>query len=249
MKRDESSTPAPPPTPEPTLARDTPEVEALLRHYRSRAHARRQRRRRRMLLAGGGLLGSGVLILATLSVLPRARDSRGTPLPAPATSPGPPPRAAPDVSSQSAAPLATAEPTTPAVTKRTTAPPSPPLSPPSPHVSPERSTLPTVVVRPQPSERLTVLRPGDPKERVFDLFASTVERQKDTLVRIDGMRLRARGRSLDHPQVEVADVSIAEKSGARRYWFLFGEGQLIAWGPPDDWRGTVARLQVEIEYR
>jgi hypothetical protein len=243
MKRDETSAPAPLPAPEPTPDRETPEVEALLRHYRSRAHARRQRRRRRMLVAGGALLGGGVLVVTVLSVLPRVRDGRVTPrLSAPAPSPGPPPRAAPDVSSRSAAPLATAESPTPTAAKRITAP-QPPAT------SPERSTPSRVTLRPQPRERLTTIRPGDLKERVFDLFASTVERQQDALVRVDGMRLRARGRSPDHPQVEVADVEIAENGGAQRYWFLFAEGHLIAWGPPDQWRATAARFQLDIEYR
>jgi len=63
------------------------------------------------------------------------------------------------------------------------------------------------------------------------------------------MRLRATGRSPDHPQLEVADVSIAETGAARTYWFLFGEGRLIAWGRPDEWRATAGRLQLDIEYR
>jgi hypothetical protein len=243
MKREESPAPAPLPAAEPTLARETPEVEALLRHYRSRAHARRQRRRRRMLLAGAGSLAGGVLLVGALTVLSRARDGRVTPPSAPA---GPPPRAAPDATSQSAPPLAVPESTTPGAAKRISTPPAPARSP---AISSERSTPPTVIVRPQPSERLTAIRPGDAKERVFDLFGSTIEREKDTLVRIDGMRLRATGRSPDHPQLEVADVEIAENGGARRYWFLFGEGRLIAWGRPEEWRATAARLQLEVEYR
>src|SRR5262245_43402133 len=97
MNREESSPPDPPPEPEATLARETPEVEALLRHYRSRARARRLRHRRHLLLAGGGLLGAGVVVLAMLGGLPRARDRSTTPPSAPATAPGPPRRAAADV--------------------------------------------------------------------------------------------------------------------------------------------------------
>jgi hypothetical protein len=87
------------------------------------------------------------------------------------------------------------------------------------------------------------------KERVFDLFAGTVKRQDGTLVRIDGIRLRAKGRSPDHPQVEVAEVEVAENGRAQRYWFLFGEGTLMAWGRPDEWPVTATRYQLEIDYR
>jgi len=87
------------------------------------------------------------------------------------------------------------------------------------------------------------------KERVFDLFAGTVKRQDGTLVRIDGIRLRAKGRSPDHPRMEVADVEVAEHGRAQRYWFLFGEGALMAWGRPDEWPMTATRYQLEIDYR
>ena len=106
-----------------------------------------------------------------------------------------------------------------------------------------------MTVRPQPRERLTAIRTGDPKEQVFELFGSTVQRQKETLIRIDGMRLRARGQSPGHPKLEVADVDVAESGRSQKYWFLFGEGHLIAWGRPDEWPGTAARLKLEIDYQ
>jgi hypothetical protein len=239
MKPEEFSGPAPTTAAEPSVASEPPEVEALLRHYRARARARRQRRRH-MLIAT--LLGGGVLVIAVLSVLPRVRNGRVVmPLPAPATSVGPPSRAAPEPSPQFADPLAP-EPKTLAVAKVIAAP-RPPAT------SAEVSTPLTVIVRPQPSERLTVVRTGDAKERVFELFASTVQRQKDTLVRIDGIRLRARGQSPDHPKLEVADVEVAENGRAQKYWFLFGEGSLLAWGRPTEWPVTAARFKLEIEYR
>jgi hypothetical protein len=106
-----------------------------------------------------------------------------------------------------------------------------------------------VSVRLQPRERLAVVRAGDMKERVFDLFGGTVQQQDGVLVRIDGMRLRAKGRSPNHPQMEVADVEVAENGRAQRYWFLFGEGTLMAWGRSDDWPATVKRYQLDISYR
>src|SRR6202008_4246974 len=119
----------------------------------------------------------------------------------------------------------------PVATKVSTPPRTPATSPEAPRPS-------TVSVRHHPRERLAAIHAGDMKERVFDLFGSTVERQDGTLARIDGMRLRAKGRSPDHPQVEVADVEVAENGRAQRYWFLFGEGALLAWGRPDEWPGA-----------
>src|SRR5262245_44145938 len=239
MKREESSPPAPTTAPEPSVASEPPEVEALLRHYRARARARRQRRRHMLIAA---LLGGGILVIAVLSLLPRVRNGRVVmPLPSPVTSAGPPSRAAPEPSPQFADPLAP-EPKTFAVAKVITAP-----RPPAP--SPEVSTPLTVVVRPQPSARLNVIRTGDTKERVFELFASTVQRQKETLVRIDGIRLRARGQSPDHPKLEVADVEVAENGRDQKYWFLIGEASLLAWGRPAEWPVAAERLKLEIEYR
>ena len=64
------------------------------------------------------------------------------------------------------------------------------------------------------------------------------------------MRLRASGRSAQHAQVEVAEVRITDAAAAGSlYWFLFGDGRLIAWGRAKDWPVAVARYQVEIEYQ
>src|SRR6185503_220164 len=61
----------------------------------------------------------------------------------------------------------------------------------------------------QPLAGLTAVRRGDTKERVFETFATVVERRNRTLVRIEGIRLRARGRSPHHDMIEVADVRVA----------------------------------------
>ena len=96
----------------------------------------------------------------------------------------------------------------------------------------------------QPRERLTTVRLGDAKETVFELFATRVERRNGWVVRIEGMRLRARGRSPHHAHVEVAEVKIA----GNPYWFLFGDGRLIAWGRPEEWLRAAGRYQVDIAY-
>jgi hypothetical protein len=239
MIPDETS--ASPTPPEPIPAPETPQVEALLRHYRSRAQARRQRRLRRWLIAGGGLLGGGALVIGVLSVVPRAREETVAPPPDSAPPAGPPSRAAPEGPA----------PERPAPEARAPAPATTKVSPPPrlPATSPEAPPPSPVTMRYQPPDRLTAVRTGDTKERVFDLFGSTVEREGATLVRIDGMRLRAKGRSPDHPQVEVADVEVAEGGQGQRYWFLFGEGYLLAWGRPDEWSVAAARYQLEVDYR
>lgn len=242
MKPDEPSGSSPA---EPMPAPGTPSVEELVQNYRSRAQARRRRRRRRVLIIGSGLLGGGALITAVLGVFPRARYGHVAPPPGPAASAGPPPRAALENQARSSAPLTAPESRAPIETVETKVS-TPPRSPAAPPEGPRPST---VSVRHQPRERLAAIHAGDMKERVFDLFGSTVERQDGTLVRIDGMRLRARGRSPDHPQVEVADVEVAENGRAQRYWFLFGEGTLMAWGRLHEWPVTATRYQLEIDYR
>jgi hypothetical protein len=102
----------------------------------------------------------------------------------------------------------------------------------------------------QPRERLASVHAGDPKEAVFELFGTAFERRSGSLVRIEGMRLRASGRSSQHAQVEVAEVRINDTAAAGNlYWFLFGDGHLIAWGRAEDWPVATARYQVEIEYQ
>jgi hypothetical protein len=100
----------------------------------------------------------------------------------------------------------------------------------------------------QPHERLGALNRGDPKERVFDLFGTTVRRQGGAVVQMEGMRLRARGRSPNYAQVEVADVKLADGGEGGLYWFLFGDGRLLAWGRPGEWPAAVTRHQLEIDY-
>jgi hypothetical protein len=222
---------------------EEPEVLALLQHQRWRERARRQRQRRHALIAVGGLLGGCAVLVAALRILPQAPRKEASPmasaggevasrlrLPAPAPS------------KSSSSPPAAAEPTASAA-KDVASPPNPP----APAPSTSRPT--TVTLRYYPRERLATVRPGEAKERVFDLFGSTVERRNGTLVQIEGMRLRASGRSAEHRQVEVADVEVADTGAGTRYWFLFGDGRLVAWGRAEEWPAIVARYQLEIDYR
>ena len=100
-----------------------------------------------------------------------------------------------------------------------------------------------------PRGRLTTIRAGDAKEAVFELFGTAIEDRNGSLVRIEGMRLRATGRSPHHARVEVAEVRIGDTAAGSLYWFLFGDGRLVAWGRPEEWAAAAGRYQVEIDYR
>jgi hypothetical protein len=127
----------------------------------------------------------------------------------------------------------------------------PDASPPA--VTPPTATAPAPRVTDvsyQPSERLESVHAGDAKETVFELFGTRVERRSGSLVQVEGMRLRASGRSAQHAQVEVAEVRITDAvATGSLYWFLFGDGRLIAWGRAKEWPVAAARYQVEIEYQ
>ena len=101
----------------------------------------------------------------------------------------------------------------------------------------------------QPRERLATVSPGDTKDRVFDRFATTFEQRNGSVVRIDGMRWRASGRSPHHAQVEVAEIVLEDVGAERLYWFVFGDGRLIGWGRSEEWPAAVRRHEIEIDYQ
>jgi hypothetical protein len=123
---------------------------------------------------------------------------------------------------------------------------------PPPQVSPPAPTPGTIALQAtvgyHPLDRLASVQPGDSKDKVFGLLATSFERQNGSLVRIEGIRLRASARSPRHDHAEIAEARLGESPGATPYWFLFGDGSLIAWGRPDEWAAAAARLQVESEY-
>jgi hypothetical protein len=228
--------PQEPPAPRP----QSPEVQALVRHYRARARASRQKRLYLLVGVGALVAGTGLLLgIMTGSGRPTPHQ-QPSPMPEAIQAAAAPPREAGEVvppSGPPAAPKARAAAPQPAPPR--TGPPAP--SPPRPPAA--------TTVSYQPPERLTTLRVGDTKERVFELFGSTVERRNGSLVRIEGMRLRASGRSHQHAQVEVAEVRVADAGTGSLYWFLFGDGQLVGWGRPEEWPATAGRYEVEIDYR
>jgi hypothetical protein len=219
--------------------------EALVLNYIVQTRAQRERRRRQRRMVVGTLGVSACLLTAGLfwsrheppTVAPDASPAAVTPPVSPRTSEAPHPAASPVV------------PATPPVAS-TSAP--APRSPSQGAPTPPAATAPAARVpdvRYQPSERLKSVRAGDAKETVFERFGTRVERRSGSLVQVDGMRLRASGRSAQHAQVEVAEVRITDAAAAGSlYWFLFGDGRLIAWGRAKEWPVAAARYQVEIEY-
>lgn len=157
------------------------------------------------------------------------------------------PRSEPPVARVASQPPAPAAPPS-AVTTRGHAGPTVASSPPTP--TPVRtSAREAATVRYQPRERLAAVSAGDPKERIFDRFATTFEERDGAVLRIDGMRWRANGRSPHHAHVEVADVVLADAGSGRVHWFLFGDGRLLAWGRPEEWPAAARRHDVETDYR
>ena len=221
--------------------------EALVLNYIAQTRARRDRRRRqRRRVVGTLIVVSACLLTAGLfwgrheppTVAPDASPAAVTPPESPRTSEAPRPAASP------------VAPAIPPVVSTSAPAPRPPSqgAPTPPAATAPVARVPDV--RYQPSERLKSVRAGDAKETVFELFGTRVERRNGSLVQVDGMRLRASGRSAQHAQAEVAEVRITDATAAGSlYWFLFGDGRLVAWGRAKEWPVAVARYQVEIEYQ
>ena len=220
--------------------------EALVLNYMTQNYAKRERRRRQRRMVVGTLVVSACLLTAGMfwsrheppNAAPDASLAAVTPPASPRTSEAPSP---------AASPVAPATP--PVASTPKPAPRSPsPAAPTPPAATTPAARAPDVSY--QPSERLKSVHAGDAKETVFELFGTRVQRRSGSLVQVEGMRLRASGRSAQHAQVEVAEVRITDAAAAGSlYWFLFGDGRLIAWGRANEWPVAAARYQVEIEYQ
>jgi hypothetical protein len=100
------------------------------------------------------------------------------------------------------------------------------------------------------TRKLADVRAGLAKERVLDVFGTLVVKQKGRIVEVEGMRLRAAGRSERDTRLEVAEVNLAPQEGREApYWFVFEDGRLFAWGRADEWDATAARLGLDLPYR
>jgi hypothetical protein len=235
----------PEPSPE---SPESSEQYALFLDYRARRRAQREQRRQRRLriAAGAFVVGAGLLT----AVLFWTRH-QGPPVTARTIEP-------PAVLSRDNAtsPAVRWDPSAArkqgAITEAPGGPGSAPSSPPPGSSTRTPALAPTpraTGVMYQPRARLSTIRVGDAKEAVFELFGTAIERRNGSLVRIEGMRLRATGRSPHHAEVEVAEVRIGDTAAGSLYWFLFGDGRLVAWGRPEEWAAATGRYQVEIDYQ
>jgi hypothetical protein len=233
------------------------EEDARLREVRQVLvrDVRRRYRRRLLLAAGTAMVVVGVGVVAVVSVGQSSRDARPRimatapepvegsgadaavlPLPAPVLPPAPAPNVA---AAPSVAPAPNVAPA--------------PIAAPAPNAAPAASVSQAppepAAVEYHPPARLATVQPGDAKEKVFEVLAATVERRGGTLVRTEGLRLRATGRSPHHARVEVAEVRIADTRAGTLHWFLFGDDRLLGWGPAEQWAAIAARYQIDSSYR
>jgi hypothetical protein len=241
-----------PPDPEPDAVLEEARLSSI-RAFMAR-DARRRQRRRRLIGICAVVAGTGILIAAVATVGRRTEH-----LSAPIAREGreelgqsrEPPRTPEDPTSVPKGPITTTE-------QRRLAQSSPAIPSSTPSASRAGHTsrgsgqqkLPNQdAVNHQPLSRLTALRPGDTKEKVFDTFATVFERRNGALVRIEGIRLRERGRSPHHELVEVADVTVADTPAGSLHWFLFGDGRLLAWGRAEEWATAAERYEVATQYK
>ena len=239
--------PAGPPERSPAPPESSEQYAVFLR-YRARGRALRERRGRQLRIAVGALVAGACLLTAVLFWTRHQRP------PVTARTIEPPAVLSRESAESPAAQLdpSAAQDRAAATTKEPARPESTPSSTPPPSSTPTPKPTPTPLatgVSYQPRERLTTVRAGDAKEAVFELFGTAIERRNGSLVRIEGMRLRATGRSPQHAQVEVAEVRIADPASGSLYWFLFGDGWLVAWGRPEEWAVATGRYQIEIDYQ
>jgi hypothetical protein len=93
------------------------------------------------------------------------------------------------------------------------------------------------------------IQKGQPKARVFETFATAFVERDGKIVEVHGMRLRASGRSGTDTRVEVGEVLLAEGDEPRTpYWFLFEDGRLVAWGPPEQWDAAITAHALDVPY-
>jgi hypothetical protein len=121
----------------------------------------------------------------------------------------------------------------------------------SPAPSPPPSSGPLLVedVTYPSADRLGAIRRGDSKDRVFDVFSTVFVKQRGKVTKVEGIRLRASGRSPRDGAIEVGEVVLADQDAAGTlYWFLFEDGRLLAWGRPEEWKATAGRYQIDVNY-
>jgi hypothetical protein len=101
----------------------------------------------------------------------------------------------------------------------------------------------------QAAKKLSSVRSGDSKERIFELFPTVFVKQGRKIEKVDGIRLRVSGRSSRNSVIEIGEVMLVDSGSERTpYWFLFEDGRLLEWGKPDQWGPAAARHQIKLNY-
>lgn len=114
----------------------------------------------------------------------------------------------------------------------------------SPATAAEESAAETIAFH--PATKLARLKRGDHKNRVLELFATAYARRQGSVVKIDGLRLRAPQRSQGGSSIEIGEVLVdGREAGGVRYWFLFDNERLLAWGAPHEWMAVAKRYQLD----
>ncbi|HKB41037.1 MAG TPA: hypothetical protein VKD72_31710, partial [Gemmataceae bacterium] len=116
----------------------------------------------------------------------------------------------------------------------------------SPSAIPASSAEMTIALH--PPESLARLKRGDPKSQVVDMFPTSYTTRKGQVVKVEGIRLRLPQRSPRGTLIEIGEVAVGRQTGPGvRYWLLFENGKLLAWGQPHEWEAAAKRYQVNVE--
>jgi hypothetical protein len=114
----------------------------------------------------------------------------------------------------------------------------------SPSTATERSAAEPIAFH--PATKLARLKRGDHKNRVLELFATAYARRKGAVVKLEGLRVRAPQRSGRGTSIEVGEVLVeGQDADGVRYWFLFDNERLLAWGEPHQWVAVAKRHQLD----
>jgi hypothetical protein len=99
-----------------------------------------------------------------------------------------------------------------------------------------------------PPERLAKLKRGDSKSRVFEIFPTSYVTRKGRTAKVEGLRLRLPQRSPRGTLFQIGEVVLGRSgSPGVRYWLLFENDKLLAWGQPHQWGGVARRYRLEAE--
>jgi hypothetical protein len=81
----------------------------------------------------------------------------------------------------------------------------------------------------------------------LELFATAFARRNGAVVKVEGLRLRAPERSRRGSTIELGEILVEGREAGVRYWFLFDNERLLAWGEPSEWVAVAKRYQLDPE--